>query len=384
MALTQCTVCGSSALVPFIRRDGVPVHQNHPVPTRDAARAVARGDLHLDFCTACGFIFNVEFDEAKLAFGELYVADQTWSPAYDQHVASLVDQLIASGIRRKRVVEIGCGTGDFLKRLCERGENYGFGYDPAYLGPETAVDGRITFVRKLFDANTRPPEADLVICRHVLAHVPRPFELLRQVRRAIGKRPAPLFIETAALEWTLDHIVVQDFYYEYCSYHSEHSMRTAAHRAGFEVASISRLFGGQYMWVEARPTDVATASISTDPGDLPARVEHFRQERQREIERWAELIARARREGPVCIWGVGAKGVTFLNLLDCNAELIAFAVDRNPRKQGRFVAGTGHPIASPDALRGSDIRSVLVMNDHYREEIRAEIDRLGINPRLYP
>ena len=63
----------------------------------------------------------------------------------------------------------------------------------------------------------------------------------------------------------------------------------------------------------------------------------------RELRSWRSAVGRlaARGARPV-VWGVGSKGVTFLNLLDPGGEIFAAAVDLNPAKHGRFVSGTGH------------------------------------------
>ena len=77
------------------------------------------------------------------------------------------------------------------------------------------------------------------------------------------------------------------------------------------------------------------------------------------------------RRGPVAIWGAGAKGVTLANLLDPLRERIACVVDLNPAKQGRFLPGTGHPIIGPHELEEFEVRTALVMNANYAQEIEA-------------
>ena len=82
----------------------------------------------------------------------------------------------------------------------------------------------------------------------------------------------------------------------------------------------------------------------------------------------------------VAVWGAGAKGATFLNMIDPNCELIEFAVDITPEKQGKFIPGTGHPIVSYESLRYVDV--VILMNPNYREECQKLLDDAGIKTRL--
>jgi len=44
-----------------------------------------------------------------------------------------------------------------------------------------------------------------------------------------------------------------------------------------------------------------------------------------------------RQHGKVALWGAGAKGATFANLLDPECSLLDCVVDINPNKQGRFI-----------------------------------------------
>ena len=84
--------------------------------------------------------------------------------------------------------------------------------------------------------------------------------------------------------------------------------------------------------------------------------------------------------GGVAIWGAGAKGATFVNIVDPDASLVTCLVDVNPRKQGRSVAGTGHAGVAPDQLTPKGVATVIIMNPNYETEIRSIAGRSA--PRL--
>jgi hypothetical protein len=68
------------------------------------------------------------------------------------------------------------------------------------------------------------------------------------------------------------------------------------------------------------------------------------------------------------VWGAGAKGVNFLNVVP-GASAMNAVIDLNPHKQGRYASGTGTPIVPPAELVGRRISSVIVMNPVYYQEI---------------
>src|SRR4051812_14448111 len=145
-----CPVCGSEGPVEFLRRDGVPVHQNLLLTSPESARALARGELAMALCPGCGFAFNAAFDPGLLSYGQEYDNTQTCSPAFDHYVDGLVRSLVeGKGVRGRRVVEVGCGKGTFLKKLVAHpgADNLGFGFDPTYVGPDADPGGRLHFAR---------------------------------------------------------------------------------------------------------------------------------------------------------------------------------------------------------------------------------------------
>jgi hypothetical protein len=178
--------------------------------------------------------------------------------------------------------------------------------------------------------------------------------------------------------------------YEHCSYYSPTSLAHLFERHGFRVLAVNEVFGGQFLTIEAVPEAGARGQgpgareerSSLEPGPWPlapdADAAAFAVAYQAKRDEWrarlAELAAAGKRG---VVWGAGSKGVTFLNATGAGEEIVA-VVDINPRKQGKFVAGTGQPIVPPAQL--ADIRPdfVIIMNANYREEIGGMLDKMSV------
>jgi hypothetical protein len=63
-------------------------------------------------------------------------------------------------------------------------------------------------------------------------------------------------------------------------------------------------------------------------------------------------------------------------------DAIEFAVDINPFKHGMYMAGTGQRIVGPEVLADYQPDLVVAMNDIYLDEIRTELDRVGVDADL--
>jgi hypothetical protein len=229
----NCPVCKSGNTTLFLERLNVPVHQNLVCNTWEEALNVKRGDLSLVECE-CGFVFNQSFDESLLSYGERYNNDQMASEVFNEYVDSIVEYL---GLRNQSIIEIGCGNGAFLKKLCA--ENDGVGYDPSYIGP--LENGRVSFVRGYYEGLS----CDIVVCRHVIEHVPDPVGLIATIN-------APrVFFETPNLDWIIENDTWWDFFYEHCNYFTAGTLKYAFALAGFDGRA-REAFGGQYLWYEGR------------------------------------------------------------------------------------------------------------------------------------
>jgi len=369
------------ALLPLLRRDAVPVHQNRLAETREEALGAPRGDFDLVVCTACGLVFNRAFRAELLRYAAGYDNDQTASALFSSHVESRLEAMLRDGVRGCEVVEIGCGSGEFLRRLCAAGRSRGIGFDPA--APAAAdMDADVRIESRDFSAGSfaRPP--DVIVGRHLIEHVGEPLELLRQARGALGARDrARLYLETPRIDWITSTRAFWDLFYEHASYFGDRSLPNVLAAAGFETRTLERVFGEQYLWAVASPQDgIALTSPSRDElSELERFAAHEREEREAWIDRASAWSA----EGAVAIWGAGGKGSTFLHLVDPDRTRIAAVIDVHPRKQRRFVAGTGHAVIAPEAAREHDLRHILVMNPNYAGEIAARVSLLGIRAALH-
>ncbi len=131
-----CPLCDSRVVTSFLKRARMPVHQNLVMDNQEAAIDIERGELDIAFCAECGFVFNRAFDPDKLSYNANYENTQTCSPSFSGYVDALVEHLIRDrNIQNCRIVEVGCGKGEFLRKLVtgDGARNSGYGFDPAYI-----------------------------------------------------------------------------------------------------------------------------------------------------------------------------------------------------------------------------------------------------------
>ncbi len=373
----------------FYKIDKVPVHSVLLMRSRYQALNYPKGNIHLALCRNCGFISNVAFDPSLHDYSEEYEATQSYSPTFNKFNTELAQRLIDTyDLHDKRVIEIGCGHGEFLIMLCELGPNQGIGFDPAYL--EDRIDHpakeSITFVQDFYSEKYADVQGDFLVCKMTLEHIADTADFLTTVRRSIGDHVGTrLFFQIPNATYVLRDVAFWDVYYEHCSYFSKASLATLFLQSGFDVTDLFTGYDDQYLMIEARAV-YGSGSIDQSLRPLLDQqiedVNYFAANVQNRLDDWRSTLDDLKQSGrKTVLWGSGSKGVAFLVALGVSDE-IEYVVDINPNKHGTFMAGTGHEIVGPAFLQTYEPDIVIIMNPVYTEEISRQLAQLGLSPEI--
>jgi glycosyltransferase involved in cell wall biosynthesis/SAM-dependent methyltransferase len=380
---TTCPVCSRRGGREFVYIPAAPVYCNLLFPTADEARSVPRADIRLALCPACGMIWNADFEPRLMSYAGDYENSLSASATFREYATKLASRLVETyDIRGKDVIEIGCGRGEFLAELCHVGGNRGLGLDPSTAASAGPRDASIRMVRAEYSGGYRDEPVDLLVCRHVLEHVPAPGEFLSSIREMLGdRRDTIVYVEVPDGGSMLEDLAVWDVIYEHRSCFSAPAMERAFERSGFAVRRASSEYHGQFLSIDATPDGRAgrrEGSGGSRVKELQRLASRFGAARTEAIERWGARLATWRAsERRVVLWGAGSKGVMFLNSVPGVGGIDA-VVDANPRKHGMFASGTGHLIVSPRSLREAPPDVVVVLNPAYEREIASALGELGL------
>lgn len=341
------------------------------------------GRVELFHCGGCGLIFNPHFDTALAEVGARYEGSQGASAHFTQFARSLARSWVERyRLAGKSVLEIGCGRGEFLRLLLQEGVGRAVGLDPVAT-PNEDSDAPLQLLSRRFDASTLDIEADAVVCRHTLEHIDDVggfLRLLAQWARRGGDRV--VLFEVPATERVLAECAFWDVYYEHCSYFTAGSLVQAFRCAGFEVRRVERVYGEQYLILEAVACANAPEPLAPPGESVLDDCLRFGQEARRAIDRCDQgLEALSSLGAPVVLWQGASKTVGFLSSLH-RAELVHSAVDLSVQRHGKFLPGSGLPVHSPEALKAIRPQFVVLMNAVYAGEVQAMLRHLGSRATL--
>jgi len=350
----RCPLCNKRELSLIYNVENIPIFQNKTYMTMEEAKNAQTANVKLILCHHCGFIFNSDFDANTMDYDDQYQNEQSHSFYFQNYLDEIIDFFLIKNFREKKIVEIGCGKGYFLNKLQKNGFDV-TGFDPAYEGDSPYI------IKDYFSDKYSDLNADLIVLRHTLEHIQNPLRFLHSIGSAVGYR-GMIYIEVPDFRWIIKKKAFWDIFYEHCNYFSLESLGSV-----FQKSEKGSLFSNQYMYLLS---DLSNLRDQAKPNTNSPPFSISTAQLKKQLNFYQGFV----RDHPgMLVWGVGAKGSTFVNLTDVNMEFISCLVDINPKKQGRYIAKTGHSIISSAQLADFEGGDILVMNDNYYQEIQEEI-----------
>jgi hypothetical protein len=358
----------------------IPVNAALFPATRSDSLAIPRRSFRLAVCETCGLLFNADHDARAAEYSARCIETQAHSPHHRAFAEALArDWVERHALRDARVVEVGCGhDADFLQTLLAEGVAHGICIDPACSRTDT---DRLTVMPERFSARHAGLPGRALVCRHTLEHVPGTRAFLGDVRLWASENDgAVTLFEVPDAGRIMAQGAFWDVYYEHCSYFTDTTLATAFRTAGLEPTRVERVYGDQYLVLEA----VTGEHVAPDPSAAAPVVRaalDFGRAAETRIRQAARSLERLHDEGPVVLWQAGGKALSLLTLTGAET-LVPGVVDANPAKRGRLLPGTEVEILAPEDLVEILPRHVVVMNEVYLDEIAATLAELGVDSSL--
>ncbi|MGH4030370.1 class I SAM-dependent methyltransferase [Actinomycetota bacterium Odt1-20B] len=399
--MTACRLCGSATLASVVDLGATP-----PCESFLAADQLDRPEpaypLHLRVCTDCWLAQIPPLITPEETFSE-YAYFSSFSTSWVEHARTFVaDAVQRVGLGSEGsdafVVEVASNDGYLLKHVVDRGIRC-LGIEPSVNVGAAARDKGVPTLTEFLSPETGAAvraehgPADLVVANNVYAHIPDVVGFTRGLRALVAD-DGWVSIEVQHLLTLIEENQYDTIYHEHFQYYTVASAIRALASGGLALVDVELLptHGGSIrLW--ARPAEVAgEPSDGVSPAraksrawgrvsdvlarekaagllelsgyaDFSARVAKVR----RDLLKF--LITAAERGETVVGYGAPGKGNTLLNHCGIRPDLLAYTVDRNPYKHGRFTPGTRIPILPPEQIAADKPDYVLVLPWNLRTEL---------------
>ena len=383
-----CPICGTGGMSVFYEVADVPASCNLLWTSMNEAVNCPKGNIKLAFCSFCTFVTNIAIEPEKNQYGDRYDSSLFYSSHFQDFAIKLATSLVQRyDLHEKKIIEIGGGKVDFLSLLIDFGHNHGLRFDPFRTKVEdnsrkaNDLVGSIPDFYRQIDGSK---EASFIFCYHELEHMNYPKNFLVNLRNMLGYSPKThvFFAVPNALK-AFENGDFTNIIYEHVSYFTAPSLVYLFSSCGFKICEVTKpkneIFDSIY--IDTTPKTRTKSSLKPElkheADKIKNRITSFAAKSTNTIEKESSRIKQLLNKGKrVIIWGAGATGVTFLNIL--KDPRIEYAVDINPLKQGKYVPGTGQKIVEPKFLLKHQPDYIILANPAYKNEIKQIISNLKI------
>ena len=387
-ALT-CRLCGSGHLRSFLDLGATPPCELF-LPAEAVEQPEMTYPLHLRVCTDCLLAQLPPLITPEETFTE-YAYFSSFSTSWVEHARRFVDGAVARlGLGPESfVVEVASNDGYLLQHVVGRGIRC-LGVEPSRNVGEAAREKGVptltAFLTPETGAQVRAEHgpADLVALNNVYAHIPDVVGFTKGLRSLVAD-DGWVSIEVQHLLTLVQRTQFDTIYHEHFQYYTVLTAQRALASGGLTLVDVELLdtHGGSVrLW--ARPTE-ALSGVAGEPSQAVHDVlaaeaaaglhtaaghDGFATAVSRVRDDLVAFLIEARRAGKTVVgYGAPGKGNTLLNYCGIRPDLLAYTVDRNPYKHGRFTPGTRIPVLPPEQIAADRPDYVLVLPWNLRTEL---------------
>ena len=342
------------------------------------------------FCTACLLVQVDDVVPPGTIFRD-YAYFSSYSTTWVEHARRYAGAMLYRlGLGpTSKVVEIASNDGYLLQHFVAAGIPV-LGVEPAanvaavaigkQVPTEIAFFGEATAKRLAAEGHC----ADLIAANNVLAHVPHLNDFVAGFRHLLKPGGVATF-EFPHLLRTMGQVQFDTIYHEHFSYFSLLTAEQVFARHGLRVFDVEelpthggslRLFVGHDAAGQPEGAGLRAVRAAESAARLSeqATYQGFQAQVDRVRDGFLSFLDDAKRKGRrVAAYGAAAKGNTLLNFCGVGTDQIAYVVDRNPYKQGRFLPGSHLPILSPEAVFETKPDDLVILPWNLAEEIAREM-----------
>ena len=387
-AAPVCRACAAPLTNTFVDLGCTPPSNAFLGPA-DLHRAETYFPLCAYVCEGCFLVQLEAFQSPAQIFAE-YAYFSSFSTSWLEHAERFANSMVEREnlVAGDLILEIASNDGYLLRYFAQRSMQV-IGIEPAANVARVAAESGVPTIVSFFGAacarqlRVEGYAPRLIVANNVLAHVPDLHDFVEGLAIML-ERDALATIEFPHLLRLIQGCQFDTIYHEHFSYFSLLALEPIFAAHGLDVIDIDELptHGGSLrLYVRRNGSALPTARVeAVRLAERRAKLDDLATYRKfttnvvRNKRRMLEFLLSAQGHGEtVAAYGAPAKGNTYFNYCGIRSDLIAFAVDRSPHKQGLFCPGSRIPIFHPDELRRQRPAFVLIMPWNLTEEVKDQM-----------
>lgn len=356
-----CRCCEAEFNVnPILHFENMPVGAQGFLNEKDIEQDKGQ-ELKLYQCPYCGAIQIT--DKPVPYFRDVIRASAVSEEMREFRIRYFQDFVSKYHLAGKKVIEIGCGCGEFLELMNLAGVK-GFGIENKKESVERCIRKKLKVFENFLDKEDKIIEEapyDAFFIMNFLEHIPNPNIFLKSIFHNLTEGAIGL-IEVPNVDMILQNSMFSEFISDHLLYFTKQTLCFLLEKNGFEVIECYPVWHDYCLAAYVRKrNEVNMCEIYNSMNSISFEINDY-------IDRMHE------KKQKVAIWGAGHQALAVISLCKI-AKKIEFIVDSADFKQGKYTPGTHLKIVSPDDLRNHDIGAIIVMAASYSDEVAGILEK---------
>ena len=335
--------------------------------------------LHVFFCKSC-FLVQLEQSITPEEMYKQYAYFSSSSKGWLKHCEEYADMITKKlDLNPKsKVIEVGSNDGYLLQYFTQKKIPVQ-GIEPAINVAEEAIKKGIPTIVEFFGKKTANSlsdqniKGDLIIVNNLIAQVPDIHDFIDGLKTLL-KNSGIITIEFHYLKNLIEKNQFDTISHERFSYFSLFVIEKILSDHGlvvFDVEPISTHGGSLRLYVchsenlkvtkTTRVDEIKNEEKNIGFQEIDIYLSYCKNVEQTKSKLLNTLVKIKKAGKSIIGYGAHAEAHTLLNYCGIGTDMLNYLADRNPDKQGKFLAGVNLPIYSPEKIRETKPDYILIL-----------------------
>ncbi len=352
--MKKCIVCGKQLNPePLMKCTNMPASAQD-IPEYAELSNESGIDLNLCQCASCGL---VQFDCEPVS----YYRDVIRAGGYSTTMAQLRREQYSHFIEKcnlegKKIIEVGCGQGEFLQVLTEFPvEAYGIEHKQDLVEMAQSKGLHVTHgFTETEDTVFSEGPFDAFLSFNFLEHQPFPNTMLRCIYNNLNPDGYGL-ITVPSFEYILENDSFYELLRDHIANYTQETLRFLVEYNGFTILECERINRDTWAIIVQKKQRADVSGLKFNFEKLTEQMNGYVNER----------LAAGKK---VAVWGASHQGFTAVSTTGVG-EKISYIIDSAPFKQGKYAPASHVPIVAPDHFQEEPVDCILIIAPGYTKEI---------------
>lgn len=321
-------------------------------------------DLNVRQCSNCGL---VQLDSEPVPYFRDVIRAAGYSPEMGEFRRKQFSEFLKKyDLVEKKVIEIGCGRGEYLRLMKESGADP-YGVEHLQSSVTACIDHKLNVEQNYVESKDQKlnhAPFDAFFCLNFLEHIPNINSFLQGIARNLTDTGVGL-IEVPNFDMILRENMFCEFMTDHLYYFTQESFKATLAHNGFEVLECKDVWHDYIISAVVRKSK-KTAAKKTEIEKIDLS---FFNSYQKQLEKDFHQFIHQFPPMSVGIWGAGHQALAVMSLAKLEGK-IKYVFDSAPFKQNKFTPATHIPIVDPKKINEDlTVQAVIVMAASYSDEV---------------